>query len=204
MYEYELYHHGIKGQKWGVRRYQNADGSLTSAGKRRYDVENARSDLKKERVKLREAQNAATVSGNLKAFAGATGVGIKRIQNYQEKSKYHDKNMYKLRKASENYKKADQKLAIAKAEQKVEKHRGNEKKEFKAYRKEMQKYGLRGSARDVQTGDKATALYNHISTQKGKAYADRVERSVQNRAFAQLAAGTAVLAGTLYLQSRGY
>lgn len=32
----ELYHHGIKGQKWGVRRYQNADGSLTSAGMRRY------------------------------------------------------------------------------------------------------------------------------------------------------------------------
>lgn len=31
---YELYHHGIKGQKWGVRRYQNADGTLTSAGKK--------------------------------------------------------------------------------------------------------------------------------------------------------------------------
>lgn len=31
----ELYHHGIKGQKWGVRRYQNKDGSLTSEGKKR-------------------------------------------------------------------------------------------------------------------------------------------------------------------------
>ena len=31
----ELYHHGIKGQKWGVRRYQNKDGSLTAAGKNR-------------------------------------------------------------------------------------------------------------------------------------------------------------------------
>lgn len=29
-------HHGILGMKWGIRRYQNADGSLTSAGKRRY------------------------------------------------------------------------------------------------------------------------------------------------------------------------
>ena len=33
----ELYHFGIKGQKWGVRRFQDDDGSLTNAGKRRYN-----------------------------------------------------------------------------------------------------------------------------------------------------------------------
>lgn len=32
----ELYHHGIKGQKWGVRRFRNEDGTLTEAGKRKY------------------------------------------------------------------------------------------------------------------------------------------------------------------------
>ena len=36
-YSDELCHHGIKGQKWGVRRYQNKDGSLTEAGKKRYE-----------------------------------------------------------------------------------------------------------------------------------------------------------------------
>lgn len=32
----DLYHHGIKGQRWGVRRYQNPDGTLTEAGRKKY------------------------------------------------------------------------------------------------------------------------------------------------------------------------
>ena len=37
VYNDELYHHGIKGQKWGIRRFQNKNGGLTSAGRKRYD-----------------------------------------------------------------------------------------------------------------------------------------------------------------------
>lgn len=48
--DYELYHHGIKGQKWGVRRYQNEDGSYTSEGKRKYGIGTS------ERVRARQAK----------------------------------------------------------------------------------------------------------------------------------------------------
>ena len=34
----ELYHHGTKGQRWGVRRFQNKDGSYTPAGIKRYQI----------------------------------------------------------------------------------------------------------------------------------------------------------------------
>lgn len=40
----ELYHHGIKGMKWGIRRYQSKDGSLTTAGKKRYSNKEIRQD----------------------------------------------------------------------------------------------------------------------------------------------------------------
>ena len=49
--ENELYHHGIKGQKWGVRRYQNPDGSLTLAGKKRaLKVQNDYTELSKNKI----------------------------------------------------------------------------------------------------------------------------------------------------------
>ena len=44
----ELYHHGILGQRWGVRRYQNSDGSLTSEGKKRYQGYDHKSNLGKK------------------------------------------------------------------------------------------------------------------------------------------------------------
>lgn len=47
-----LYHHGIKGQKWGVRRFQNKNGILTSTGKKRYDGNNTKMLTDRQKKKL--------------------------------------------------------------------------------------------------------------------------------------------------------
>lgn len=48
-----LYHHGIKGQKWGLRRYQNEDGTLTAEGKKRYNKDILGKDLTYDKEKGR-------------------------------------------------------------------------------------------------------------------------------------------------------
>lgn len=51
----ELYHWGVKGMKWGVRRYQNKDGTLTSAGQKRYERDQRENSGKKKGNKVGQA-----------------------------------------------------------------------------------------------------------------------------------------------------
>ena len=55
----ELYHWGIKGMKWGVRRFQNPDGSLTPAGKKRYSVEGGEGEEKPNYAPKAPKKNAS-------------------------------------------------------------------------------------------------------------------------------------------------
>ena len=70
MSELYLEHHGIKGQKWGVRRFQNADGTLTSAGKKRYGQgADSSTENKKTAKKITKVAKGAAVSAGLVAAA---------------------------------------------------------------------------------------------------------------------------------------
>ena len=51
-YSTELYHYGVKGQKWGIRRYQNPDGSLTDEGYARYGVDPNSGEMSSEGKQL--------------------------------------------------------------------------------------------------------------------------------------------------------
>ena len=78
--ENELYHDGVKGMRWGVRRYQNKDGSLTSAGKKRYGT---KSNFEKVQSAKRAATNKIKTQ---KAKDKANARTQAEIEKYQKKA----------------------------------------------------------------------------------------------------------------------
>ena len=92
----ELYHHGVKGMKWGVRRYQNADGSLTDVGQKRLSKSIIK-DYKKtnhattDRIRYKDRQVS-----NLRKNISDNDYNELRSLGKKYKSKSHDTDYYNL------------------------------------------------------------------------------------------------------------
>lgn len=93
-YRDELYHHGVKGMKWGVRRYQNKDGSLTSAGKKRYDTDEKfrnKVDQKRKSSEILQRKNRVWNRDlELNDEYDRTNVGSKKLKRYHDAQKNTD------------------------------------------------------------------------------------------------------------------
>jgi len=88
MSELYLIHHGIKGQKWGERNYQNYDGTLTEAGRRRYAKY-----LSKELNSLdkAKAKDLGMIKQNVDDISFYNGRRNKAIKRNRSTTKYDDK-----------------------------------------------------------------------------------------------------------------
>ena len=142
----ELYHHGIKGQKWGVRRFENPDGTLTEEGKRRYDY--IKLDLHSELNRARENKKIAAkklMDANFLTKARAAKAAAAADEKFKEvENVYND--LLKHQKEVDEY----------------------NKREFDAAKKEIHENGFESWWNKNRSTDNEDAFCDHIWNTQGK------------------------------------
>ena len=149
----ELYHFGIKGMKWGVRRYQNEDGSLTPAGKKHYgnmSDDKLQKSLYKQVKKTRANQSDWSNQWNVN---NTIGKHSKAVEDRYRKD-------VKKFQSSDEYKKAMRKLAeLDKKAERGEISLDQYDKQYKNIRKSMYSPDLDTSVRYTDNGRKYSEAY---------------------------------------------
>lgn len=105
--ENDLQHHGIKGQRWGVRRFQNSNGSLTPAGKKRYGYDDNKvnsSDVKRLKKAIKTANKDAKSlrkAGYTKEADTIDGVVKKNTVRLEKAKNYKGEQHNRVKKMSD-------------------------------------------------------------------------------------------------------
>lgn len=170
-----LAHYGVLGMKWGVRRYQNADGSLTAAGRKRYNKQEAKENYKKAKADIKKEQKIVNNRYKKRLLAGGDEI-------------VSDQKRLKELKAEKRLAKADYKVAKG-------------KNPVAAYGRAANKVGLRGSHAYNKDILYSEAIYSGIKKRRGKEFTDSMEKKMIKQFIGQGAlAGAAVYAGFKFVE----
>lgn len=128
----ELYHHGIKGMRWGVRRFQNEDGTLTAQGRQRYK------DYKSDQSTRRSlTRHVAADKKNLKARGEAMNEVTKNYNDAQEQMRKASSKVFISKKKRQEL--VDEASAnLTKAGEELEKRRADLNRAERIYNKDAE------------------------------------------------------------------
>ena len=140
---YELYHYGILGMHWGIRRYQNKDGSLTAAGRKRYGGDKGQSRLVKDvsqiNTRISELQLRSKTAKNSKEIEF-----LKSMRNalVGETADYYSSSISDSKKLVSMLEKKDLNWAKTNYDRITDKIYSNSKQELYEHKKQLdQEYG---------------------------------------------------------------
>lgn len=160
-YGKELYHHGIKGQKWGTRRWQNEDGSLTPEGREHYGYGNARERYGKAKNNYKNLVSRRMVrDAAFGTFGRITKKGRQLNRDIRDARKeyYDSKRDYKIAKKET---KRDEDVKAVKEYQKID------KKMDDVYEKARDIHNREGLTKKAQ---KLYDQYEKLDVQRKEAY----------------------------------